>query len=61
MPRHEEQEYPCGNKATHVSLIGRNSFREDNQAQSYICGDQSDEFGLDFLCKGCMYKKGYTW
>ena len=53
--------FPKKHKATYISLLGAKRFREDSWAKRFFCGEESEDFGLEFSCIDCLREEGIVW
>ncbi len=57
----EKQESKCIGRATHVSRLDAKDFHEDNWANNFTCGEENENFGIEFYCEPCLRRMGIIW
>jgi hypothetical protein len=57
----ENAKFSDKHRATHVSLLNAEKFREDAWAGNFFCGEKNEAYGVKFSCEMCVLRKGIIW
>lgn len=56
-----QRELRCGRKATQLSRVGAEQFREDPRANGRPCGEVNVEENVEYKCDQCLQEDGVLW